>query len=320
MYRAFDLFSGGGGSSCGARLAGVKPVGGIDVWSIAAETYALNFPKAQVYPQRIEKLTAVQVAREVGQVDFLLASPECTNHSVAKGNGPRCEESRRTAFQVIRFARAMRPRWVVVENVTSMRQWDAYAVWIRRLKGLGYRLIETTLDSNDFGVPQNRRRLFIIGDRDQVPEPPRKNRGPKPAIRSTLESMNGKAECWQFSRLYRRGRAKPTLLRAQRAIRALGTDAPFLLVYYGTDAAGGWQHLDRPLRTITTLDRFALVERNGVGRIMRMLQPPELAAAMGFPENYSWPETTRRNWIKLLGNAVSPPVMKAIVSRLLESA
>jgi DNA (cytosine-5)-methyltransferase 1 len=51
---------------------------------------------------------------------------------------------------------------------------------------------------------------------------------------------------------------------------------------------------------------------------MRMLQQPELATAMGFPEDYVWPETARRNKIKMIGNAVCPPVMQAIVSHLIK--
>lgn len=320
LYRAFDLFCGGGGSSCGARMAGVELAGGVDAWEVAAEAYRQNFPGGLVYQSRIERLTATRVAREVGQVDFLLASPECTNHSVAKGASPRCEVSRRTAFEVIRFARAMQPRWVVVENVTAMRNWHSYGEWLAGLERLGYRTLETTLDASDFGVAQSRRRLFVICDREDDPQPPTKRRGPKPSVRSVLGSMNGQAAEWEFTPLKSPGRAKPTLQRARRAIKEVGEEASFLLVYYGTDAAGGWQSLDRPLRTITTLDRFALVERNGSGHVMRMLQPPELAAAMGFPKDYRWPETTRRNRIKLIGNAVSPPVMKAVVSRLLESS
>ncbi|WP_223201951.1 hypothetical protein, partial [Streptococcus pneumoniae] len=57
--------------------------------------------------------------------------------------------------------------------------------------------------------------------------------------------------------LFTRDRAKGTLERAERAIKELGPNEPFLLVYYGSDKAGGWQSLDRPLRTVTTLDRFA---------------------------------------------------------------
>jgi DNA (cytosine-5)-methyltransferase 1 len=115
-----------------------------------------------------------------------------------------------------------------------------------------------------------------------------------------------------------RGLARPTWTRAHRAMRALGPDEQFLLVYYGTDGAGGWQTLDRPLRTITTLDRFALVRPNRDGHEMRMLQPPELASAMGFPADYVWPDTARRNKIKMIGNAVCPPVMQAIVSHIIK--
>jgi DNA (cytosine-5)-methyltransferase 1 len=107
--RVFDLFCGAGGSSCGARMAGVDPVGGIDMWDIAIKTFALNFPRATIYKRRIGQLSAKKIAREVGPVNILLASPECTNHSVAKGNGNRCEDSRRTAYEVIRFANAQWP-------------------------------------------------------------------------------------------------------------------------------------------------------------------------------------------------------------------
>ena len=58
-------------------------------------------------------------------------------------------------------------------------------------------------------------------------------------------------------------RAKATIERAERAITALGVRKAFLLVYYGSDAAGGWQRLTAPLRTLTTLDRFAYVKPDG---------------------------------------------------------
>jgi DNA (cytosine-5)-methyltransferase 1 len=301
-------------------MAGVEPVGGIDLWPIATKTYKLNFPKAKLYRRRINGLSAKQVAKQVGKVDLLLASPECTNHSVAKGAGPRCEDSRRTAFEVIRFAKAMGPRWIVIENVTSMRRWHAYDEWLQKLRDLKYNVLETVLDANDFGVAQKRRRLFILCDQEAEPVEPAKSRGRKPTARSILSSRDTEGDKWKFSLLYSESRAQPTKDRAARAMAAVGNDSDFLLVYYGNDAAGGWQRLDRPLRTITTLDRFALVRKNGVGHEMRMLQPCELAAAMGFPEYYKWPVTTRRNRIKLLGNAVSPPVMKAIVSKLIASA
>ena len=69
--------------------------------------------------------------------------------------------------------------------------------------------------------------------------------------------------------------------RAERAITALGKRVPFLIVYYGSDGAGGCQTIDRPLRTLTTLDRFGLVTWEGREPMLRMLQVEELRRAMG---------------------------------------
>jgi len=129
----------------------------------------------------------------------------------------------------------------------------------------------------------------------------------------TVLSTNG---CYRFSPLHKKGRARNTIERAKRAIRSLGHGTQFLMVYYGSDRAGGFQSLDVPLRTVTTVDRFALVRPNGRGHEMRMLQPPELQAAMGFPRRFRLDQGSRRDRIRMLGNAVCPPVMKGVVRML----
>lgn len=91
---------------------------------------------------------------------------------------------------------------------------------------------------------------------------------------------------------------------------------PFLIVYYGSDGSGGWQPLDRPIRTLTTLDRFGLVNWEGGEPMLRMLQVPELRRAMGFRGAYRMPFGSRRDRIRLLGNGVCPPVMEATVRSL----
>jgi DNA (cytosine-5)-methyltransferase 1 len=116
-------------------------------------------------------------------------------------------------------------------------------------------------------------------------------------------------------------RAAATIERAKRAMTELGMYQDFLVVYYGSDGAGGWQPLDRPLRTITTLDRFGLVTWDGKVPMMRMLQPSELTKAMGFQEDYSLDGIrSRRDRIKVLGNGVAPPVMEAIIRSLTDKA
>jgi site-specific DNA-cytosine methylase len=107
--------------------------------------------------------------KKYGKIDLILASPECTNYSPAKGNKPRCEQSKDTAFQVVRFAKAFKPRWVVIENVVNMRKWTRYAEFKTALETLGYKLQEQVLNSAHFGVAQSRRRLFLTADLKQQP-------------------------------------------------------------------------------------------------------------------------------------------------------
>lgn len=311
--RAIDLFCGAGGSSWGAQEAGVKVVAAFDMWPVAESVYRDNFPDAKFYSGPIENHDIDRVVKEVGHVDLIMASPECTNHSVAKGNKPRCEKSRDTALLVVRFAGAFKPRWVVVENVVSMQNWSKYADLIRQMKELGYHCLAQKLNAADFGVPQARRRLFLLFDLESTPgevEPPKG----KQKTAAHIVNLNGKYPC---TVLRTERRAEPTLARADRAISHAGENTPFLMVYYGSDHAGGWQSLDAPLRTVTTLDRFALVKPGNAGHVMRMLQPEELKAAMGWPRKFKIRRGTRRDKIKMIGNAVCPPVMTAIIKDLM---
>lgn len=313
--RAIDLFCGIGGNSWGAQQAGAKIVAGFDKWELAGKVYRDNFPNTKFYLEDLSRLSRADIVRfqqELGPIDLILASPECTSHSVARGGRPKSAESLRLSWNVWRFAEVFRPRWMVIENVTAMKSWPRYRDFLRILceKG-GYHCLEQQLTASDFGVPQRRYRLYILCDRERKPEPVAATAGQVASARQVL-NLDGQ---YPFSPLNKPGRAAKTIARAERGFAALGRNTPFLMVYYGTDH--GWQTLDQPLRTITTLDRFALVRPDGNGgHEMRMLQPPELQAAMGFPAEFKLNHGVRRDKIHLLGNAVCPPVMEAIVRSL----
>jgi len=309
---AIDLFCGVGGSSWGARLAGADVVAGFDVSESAGCAFVENFPHAKFFLGLLESADPQAVKRALGPVDLLLASPECTNHSLAKGGARRSEKSRKTALQVLRFAESLAPRWIVVENVGGMRNWTKYRGLLGSLQDLGYNVSEQVLNAADFGVPQRRRRLFLLCDNEIQPAKVRPTHAKHVSVSFAID-MNG---TYAFSPLRSERRAKPTLERAERAMAVLGQDRPFLLVYYGSDYGGGWQRLNESLRTITTLDRFALVKPRKKGHVMRMLQVPELKAAMGMPALFSLGRGTRREQIYRIGNAVCPPVMRAVIRTL----
>lgn len=309
--RTIDLFCGAGGSSYGARNAGASIVAGFDMWHPATSTYKANFPEAEVYHEDIRKINPKKVKKKIGNIDLILASPECTNHSLAKGAVERDEESKRTAFQVTRFAKVFNPKWIILENVVEMGSWSEQPKLLEELWALNYFVKELKLNSADFGVPQARKRLFLLCSKSQK----------QVDITSSVKEIRPVSDIidwsdqYKFTELYKKGRAEKTLIRAENAIKALGKKEKFLLVYYGT--GDGWQSIDRPLRTITTLDRFALVIPSRKGHLMRMLQPEELKLAMGFDQKYNLNTGfSRRERIKMMGNGVCPPVMEAIVNTL----
>jgi DNA (cytosine-5)-methyltransferase 1 len=314
-FRAIDLFCGAGGSSWGAHSAGIKMIGAVDAWDVAARTYKDNFPTAKVVCGTLGENSRARTLPNIGRVDLIIASPECTHHSIARGAKPLDEESRKSGRFVLPFIRAMAPRWIVLENVPRMRSWSGFAEMVKQIERCGYQLNMQVLDAADFGVPQTRRRLFIIGDRKRQPGKifiPRRN---KPRTAASILDPVGR---WRAESVFNGHRAQATIERIKTGIRAVGRGKDFLTVYYSSDRAGGWQRLDRPLRTLTTLDRFGLVQWVDGEPTLRMLQIPELKRAMGLPRDFNLEHGTRRDKIKLLGNSVCAPVMRHIVASLVD--
>ena len=276
--RTFDLFCGAGGSSWGAALAGAEIVGGVDQDNLAASVFHENFPEATwVGTDRVETVDTAWLQNAVGPVDLLLASPDCTSHTHARGALAPNDASRDTALQVLRYAQALDPRWIVIENVVNMRRWERYDGLRAGLKDMGYESTEQVLNAKDFGVPQSRRRLFLMCRKGAAPD-----LMPSPAVRRRFARSVIELRGYPVTPLETERRASATIARADRAVAEMGVGKPFLVVYYGNDRAGGWQRLDAPLRTVTTVDRFALVKWRRGERVMRMLQVPELTRAMGF--------------------------------------
>jgi len=183
-----DLFCGAGGSGLGAHAAGFDLKIAANHWAKAIETHAANFPDTEHDCADISQVDA----RRYPATDVLWASPECTNHSQAKGQkrvgdgqpdlfgetlpDAAAERSRATMWDVPRFTEAMllrgRPyRAVVVENVVEAVKWIPFRAWLSAMEALGYEHQLVSLNSmhaqaiNAPRAPQSRDRLYVVFSR-----------------------------------------------------------------------------------------------------------------------------------------------------------
>jgi DNA (cytosine-5)-methyltransferase 1 len=122
-----DLFCGAGGTSTGAceaaQLLGQNPVlTAINHWPVAIETHTKNHPTSRHLCTSLDAVNPRELFDE-GQLGLLWGSPECTHHSVARGGRPVNDQSRATAWCIVRWAGAVLPSTILVENVPEFRSW-----------------------------------------------------------------------------------------------------------------------------------------------------------------------------------------------------
>ena len=303
--RAIDLFAGAGGFSTGARMADVQVVWAGNHWPAAVGIHQLNHADA------IHVCQDLNQARweEVPAHDLLLASPCCQGHSRARGkaNGnPQHDASRSTAWAVVSAIEYHRPPAGVVENVPEFMQWSLFPAWCQSLTALGYSIAPHIIDAADHGVPQNRSRLFIVLTRSKHPIELSFSPRAHVAAGSIIDWNEGK-----WSSIARPGRSAATLARINKGRADHGFR--FLTSYYG--ATTGGRSMDRPIGTITTRDRWAVID----GDRMRMISVTEARRAMGFPETYILPKEHRQA-MHMLGNAVCPPVARDVIQAIRRAA
>lgn len=179
---AIDLFCGAGGLSEGFRQAGFHVLAGQDFDEQAGRTFAATHAEAKFLGGPIQEIAPTQLlqaaGRKRGEIDVLLGGPPCQGYSVY--NHQRGEEDPRAGLfrEYLRIVEGILPRWLVMENVTGITSIAGGAI-VREIfegmKALGYRVDMKILKAEEYGVPQERRRVFFIATRTDAeikfPEP-----------------------------------------------------------------------------------------------------------------------------------------------------
>jgi DNA (cytosine-5)-methyltransferase 1 len=161
-----EVFSGAGGMSVGAHLAGIDIKLAIEIDPHAAYTYSLNHKDTKVLNKDIRKIRSLDV--KGGKDTILFGGPPCQGFSLSNQKTRNIENENNWLFsEYMRIARLWKPEWIVLENVSGLlltEQGFFLDKILQKLERLGYRTNFKLLNAADYGVPQKRERLFIVGN------------------------------------------------------------------------------------------------------------------------------------------------------------
>lgn len=275
-----DNFAGGGGASTGIEMAMGRPVDiAINHDPEAIAMHTINHPHTRHYCESVWKVDPVEVCngRPVALAWF---SPDCKHFSKAKGGKPKSKKIRGLAWVAVRWAKRVRPRVIMLENVEEFQDWgplledgsacparkgDTFRQFVHQLESYGYQVQWKELRACDYGSPTIRKRLFLIARCDGQPII-----WPTPTHGTVQTPYKTAADCIDWSipcpSIFERKKplAENTLRRIAKGIQKFVVDnpKPFIVPiahYNGRDLA---QSIEQPLRTITAYPKggsFSLV-------------------------------------------------------------
>lgn len=316
-----DNFAGGGGASLGIERALGRAVDvAINHSRDAVAMHQANHPATLHHCEDVWHAKPAEIAagRPVGLCWF---SPDCRHFSNAKGGKPVQKKIRGLAWVVVRWAKRVQPRVIMLENVREFLTWGplgpddrpcpirkgvTFKRWVGQLRSLGYAVEWKILNAADFGAPTNRKRLFLVARRDGEPIVwPEPTHGPgrgKPH-RAAAECIDWSIPCPSI--FLTKEEAKPlglirplaekTMRRIAMGVRryVLENPRPFLVqVNHGGDDFRG-QEADAPLPTVTGRHGFGVVAPFVVAQHGERDGQPPRTHGVGRP----WPTVTPQGFV-----------------------
>jgi DNA (cytosine-5)-methyltransferase 1 len=166
-YKGIDIFSGAGGMSLGASMAGIHTVVAVEHDKHAANSFIHNHPDSKMINDDIKKINPKDLIDETPFV--LFGGPPCQGFSLSNTKTRNVNNTNNSLFEeFIRFVTVLNPYWVVFENVEGFQSFDNGNIakeLEKRLSSLGYNCTPKVLCAADYGVPQKRNRFFLVGNR-----------------------------------------------------------------------------------------------------------------------------------------------------------
>ena len=178
-YRGIDIFSGAGGVSLGAEMAGINVETAIEINKSAAETYKFNSPHTNVICDDITKLKTGSFIDKENPVFIIMGGPPCQGFSMSNTKNRSMFNPKNQLFrEFVRFVDEIKPKWFLFENVWGFSHINNGETekWVQScFERVGYKVEPCLLWAHEYGVPQKRNRFFMVGNRADIdfkfPEP-----------------------------------------------------------------------------------------------------------------------------------------------------
>jgi DNA (cytosine-5)-methyltransferase 1 len=168
-FNSIDIFSGCGGLSAGLYKAGFDIKAALEINEDATRTYAMNFNKTYILQQDIRKVKISNLRGKLKNepLHLLAGCPPCQGFSsVRRLNGSNKKDERNDLIlQYLRLVKALKPYTIMMENVPGLLKYYKFKVMLKELKRLGYKIEVKIVNVKDYGVPQRRRRLVLVGSK-----------------------------------------------------------------------------------------------------------------------------------------------------------
>jgi DNA (cytosine-5)-methyltransferase 1 len=322
-----DLFAGAGGLTLGFHRSGFRSVFAVENETAAAKTYAANFPSAYVFPGDIEGVD------EFPKAEVIIGGPSCQGFSPL---GRDRDDSSRASLnslrqEYVRAVRQVQPKVFIVENVPEFLTSEQFATFLDTFENdpelKHYVIDHRVLNAAEYGVPQRRRRGFVIGSRVGDPRWPTKTHGPESkgsrpyaTVREAIGDLPRVPDetNWHIGR-----NPRPSSVERYKAVPEggnrfdLAANRPDLLPDCwrnkptGTTDVFGRLWWDRPSLTIRT--EFFKPEK---GRFLhpeahRPITHREAARLQTFPDDFVF-EGSKTEVARQIGNAVPPGLAEAV--------